>query len=158
GDVMLLEKAEDSDRVGAFEELAIFLVATGDVVSGAPGKGRPAVENATPGHEDLVIDEAVAQENIVRLGVFLEPFHQRIADILDLDPDRIVNGNQVNGAAQDNCTESSQGRGAGNDRKPARPYSPEPPDAIGNEEVAKDQPNVEILVIGECFEAHLEAE
>jgi hypothetical protein len=65
---------------------------------------------------------------------------------------------QIDGAADEDGESNREGSKAAERKKPARPGIPKAPEAVSSEQVAYDQPKVEELVVGQGFEAQLQAE
>src|SRR5687767_1406646 len=122
-----------------------------------PGRPRPAVEKPASREQDLMIHKPVAQENIVRFGVRPNPLHQRIVSVLKLDEVAVVDREQVDRAPHENRHGQAERGEAAKRNEPARPDMPEPPETVGGEQVADDQPEIEKLMVRQSFQAQFEA-
>src|SRR4051812_9321851 len=105
-----------------------------------------------------MVYEPVAQENIVRFCIFAQPLNQRVAFILQLDPVAIMNGNQIDGAGNHDRSQGNDPDRASEEREPGRSDKPKTPDGVSDKQVTENKPDVEILVVGQGLETHLEAE
>src|SRR2546423_4126271 len=154
--VMFVEKAKDRVGIRALEELTEILVALGSIVAGAPGKRGPAIEEPATGQKNGMIHEPVAKEDIVWLGILADPFDERIADHLHLDPVGVMDSEQIDRAADHDRACQRQCYQSAGDGKPERSKSPQSPDAVSDKKVTKDEPDIEILVVGQGLKTHLE--
>src|SRR4029077_20227494 len=96
-----------------------------------------------------MIDEAICQKDISRLGLFVEPLDQRIVPVSNLTPVAIVDRKPINNPTRNDQDDKS------NCGKPSRQGTrdqlkmPQTPETIGDKQVYDDCPDMQEFLIGQ---------